>query len=77
MVLSKRTLSALTAANLTVATDIQAAAIPHALTGRDILGAAKTGSGKTLGKILSLVVFFPMHMHNFVHVMIFFVCQLL
>ena len=29
-------------------TDIQKAAIPHALVGRDVLGAAKTGSGKTL-----------------------------
>jgi superfamily II DNA/RNA helicase len=29
-------------------TVIQNACIPHALTGRDILGAAPTGSGKTL-----------------------------
>ena len=47
--ISTPTLKALASANLTVATDIQAAALPHALVGRDILGAAKTGSGKTLG----------------------------
>ena len=45
MPISKRTMGGLVASNLTVATEIQAAAIPHALAGRDILGAAKTGSG--------------------------------
>lgn len=40
---------------MTVPTDIQAAAIPHALAGRDILGAAKTGSGKTLSFVIPLV----------------------
>ena len=49
MPISRRTLEALKIANLINPTDIQAAAIPHALAGRDILGAAKTGSGKTLG----------------------------
>lgn len=49
MPLSACTKSGLKAANLVNATEIQAAAIPHALAGRDILGAAKTGSGKTLG----------------------------
>ena len=42
-------------ANLTIATEIQAAALPHALAGRDILGAAKTGSGKTLSFVIPLV----------------------
>lgn len=38
-----------------IATEIQAAAIPHALAGRDILGAAKTGSGKTLSFVVPLL----------------------
>ncbi len=29
-------------------TDVQAKSLPHSLKGRDILGAARTGSGKTL-----------------------------
>jgi len=53
--LSRRTLEALRQAQLTVATEIQAAAIPHALAKRDILGAAKTGSGKTLAFVIPIV----------------------
>ena len=37
--LSSRTISALNDAKLTILTEIQSAAIPHALAGRDILGA--------------------------------------
>jgi len=55
MPLSQRTLQALQQAKLTVATEIQSAAVPHALAGRDILGAAKTGSGKTLAFVIPLV----------------------
>ena len=47
--LSRYTLNALEKAKFRVMTQIQRVAIPHALAGRDVLGAAKTGSGKTLG----------------------------
>lgn len=53
--LSRRTLQGLSQAKLDIATDIQAAAIPHALAGRDILGAAKTGSGKTLAFVVPMI----------------------
>ena len=53
--ISSRTLTALHEAQFTVATQIQAAAVPHALAGRDILGAAKTGSGKTLSFVIPLL----------------------
>ena len=33
-------------------TEIQRAALPHALSGRDIRGAARTGSGKTLAFVI-------------------------
>ncbi|KAF2078271.1 hypothetical protein CYY_000461 [Polysphondylium violaceum] len=36
-------------------TDIQRASLPHTLCGRDILGAAKTGSGKTLSFIIPIL----------------------
>ena len=52
--LSRRTLAGLEGAKLFIPTVVQAQALPHALAGRDILGAAKTGSGKTLGKCIHL-----------------------
>lgn len=48
--LSRRTLLGLADAKFDNMTRIQAAAIPHVLAGRDVLGAAKTGSGKVSGK---------------------------
>lgn len=48
--LSRYTLAGLNKAKFRTMTQIQRVAIPHALAGRDILGAAKTGSGKTLGE---------------------------
>lgn len=44
--LSKKTKDALREAKFVAMTDIQRASPPHALCGRDILGAAKIGSGK-------------------------------
>jgi ATP-dependent RNA helicase RhlE len=45
--LSPRLLQALAEEGYTVPTPIQAQAIPHALAGRDLLGIAQTGTGKT------------------------------
>jgi superfamily II DNA/RNA helicase len=45
----------LAAAGITAPFPIQAAALPDALAGRDILGQGRTGSGKTLGYSLPLV----------------------
>lgn len=53
--ISHITLNGLKTAKFETMTDIQRAAIPHALAGRDILGAAKTGSGKTLAFIVPLL----------------------
>jgi superfamily II DNA/RNA helicase len=47
--------AALAEDGITVPRPIQAAALPDALAGRDILGRAQTGSGKTLGFSLPLV----------------------
>ncbi|CAM9945511.1 unnamed protein product [Scytosiphon promiscuus] len=53
--LSQRTMRGLTGGGFKTMTEIQVAAIPHALAGRDVLGAAKTGSGKTLAFLVPLV----------------------
>ena len=54
--LSARLVSRLEARGLTTPTPIQAKAIPHALQGRDILGIAQTGTGKTAAFGIPLVV---------------------
>uniref|UniRef100_A0A0D3GRK7 ATP-dependent RNA helicase n=1 Tax=Oryza barthii TaxID=65489 RepID=A0A0D3GRK7_9ORYZ len=50
--LSKKTKDGLRKAGYTKMSEIQRAALPHALCGRDVLGAAKTGSGKTLAFVI-------------------------
>jgi len=42
--------------SITVPTPIQAEAIPLGLEGRDVLGSAQTGTGKTLAYLLPLAV---------------------
>ncbi|WP_292051466.1 MULTISPECIES: DEAD/DEAH box helicase [unclassified Brevundimonas] len=53
--LSPTTLQAVTETGYTNATPIQAQAIPVALTGRDVLGIAQTGTGKTAAFTLPLI----------------------
>ena len=53
--LSEKVLSAITASGYTIPTPIQAQAIPHALEGRDILGIAQTGTGKTAAFTLPML----------------------
>ena len=48
-------LRAVAGAGYTIATPIQAQAIPHALEGRDILGCAQTGTGKTAAFALPIL----------------------
>ena len=54
--LNARMVSRLESRGLTEPTPIQAQAIPHALEGRDILGIAQTGTGKTAAFGIPLVV---------------------
>jgi len=53
--LSAKVLQAVEASGYTVPTPIQAQAIPHALVGRDILGIAQTGTGKTAAFTLPML----------------------
>ncbi|PHP68057.1 RNA helicase [Zhengella mangrovi] len=53
--LSPKVLSAVTDAGYTVPTPIQAGAIPHALAGKDVLGIAQTGTGKTASFVLPML----------------------
>lgn len=55
MNLSRQLLRSLTALNLTTPTPIQTRAIPLALLGRDILGSAVTGSGKTAAFMIPIL----------------------
>ena len=53
--LSKKGLSALEAAGFEAPTPIQAQAIPPALAGKDVIGAAATGTGKTLAFVMPML----------------------
>jgi ATP-dependent RNA helicase DDX10/DBP4 len=53
--LSRSTLQGLESNAYTTMTSIQSGSIPHALAGRDILAAAKTGSGKTLSFLVPVL----------------------
>jgi ATP-dependent RNA helicase DDX10/DBP4 len=53
--LSQATLQGLESNGYTTMTAIQLGSIPHALAGRDILGAAKTGSGKSLAFLIPML----------------------
>ena len=53
--LSPKVLSAVTDAGYTVPTPIQIGAIPHALQGKDVLGIAQTGTGKTAAFVLPMI----------------------
>ena len=45
----------LSSANFSVPTPVQAAAIPHALAGKDVLATAQTGTGKTLAFLIPVM----------------------
>ena len=53
--LSPKVLAAVQAAGYTIATPIQSEAIPVALSGRDVLGIAQTGTGKTAAFTLPMI----------------------
>ncbi len=53
--LSPKVLSAVTDAGYLEPTPIQAGAIPHALAGKDVLGIAQTGTGKTASFVLPML----------------------
>src|SRR5215470_8770065 len=54
--LSAKVLAAIEAVGYTEPTPIQSQAIPVAVTGRDVLGIAQTGTGKTAGFVLPMLV---------------------
>src|SRR5580693_319333 len=53
--LSPEVLQAVADAGYTTPTPIQEQAIPYVLTGRDVLGCAQTGTGKTAGFTLPMI----------------------
>ena len=55
MGLPRRLVKALTNMGMTDPTPIQKQAIPHGMNGRDVMGLAQTGTGKTAAFGLSLI----------------------
>ena len=55
MNLSEKTVTSLTESGFETATEVQAKCIPMAISGEDIIGAAKTGSGKSLAFLIPAV----------------------
>jgi ATP-dependent RNA helicase RhlE len=55
LLLAEPILRAIVSEGYTVATPVQAQAIPHALRGRDVLGCAQTGTGKTAAFALPIL----------------------
>ena len=53
--LSTKVLTAVSAAGFETPTPIQAQAVPHAVAGRDVLGIAQTGTGKTASFVLPML----------------------
>jgi superfamily II DNA/RNA helicase len=53
--LSPKVLAAVTDAGYSIPTPIQAGAIPHAVAGKDVLGIAQTGTGKTAAFVLPMI----------------------
>lgn len=53
--LNPKVLKAIDEAGYETPTPIQAGAIPHALEGRDVLGIAQTGTGKTASFTLPMI----------------------
>ena len=53
--ISKATTSGLFKAKFVKLTDVQRAAIPHSIAGRDLVVCARTGSGKTLCYLIAII----------------------
>ena len=53
--ISDYTKQSLASANFSIPTPVQAAAIPHALAGKDVLATAQTGTGKTLAFVVPVI----------------------
>ena len=55
LAVSALTLKGLSSKNFIKMTEVQRCVIPHALAGRDVMAASRTGSGKTLSYLIPLI----------------------